>query len=210
MVPSYGSFQPGACLKPEWADTSFAGGVATGRELIPIVKARRADTSKGADRCLAPVTGTHSKGCLGKTAEGFGSSETDRIGGLEGTKQISSCRKKGVVAPTGAWHLSPITFGLRFVIASCMAQFFAEDVGTIMFDLTFSPTTDDSLATYFTGIMRLIPYSWMLALEPLTIAVVLAMCSSVIETRRNWITMIVVVTLLNALASTMCIMGRSL
>ena len=100
--------------------------------------------------------------------------------------------------------------GLRFVISACIAQFLAPPVGTIVFDLAFSPTTDDSLATYFTGIMRLIPYSWMLAVEPLTIAVVLAMCSSAIQTRRNWITMIVVVTLLNALASTMCIIGRSL
>ena len=103
---------------------------------------------------------------------------------------------------------TPIT--IRLAIASIVVQFLAPTGGMLMFDLAYSPSSGVPLIEYFIGILRFIPHSWRLAVEPLAVAVVLVISFSALNNRRNQFTMIVVITLLNALVSCMLIVGRSL
>jgi hypothetical protein len=103
---------------------------------------------------------------------------------------------------------SPIR--LRFVLASIVVQFLAPAVGMLLFDLAYSPSSGVTPIEYFTWVLRFVSHSWKLAVEPLAVAVVLVISFSAMTNRRNRFTMIVVITLLNALASCMLIVSRSL
>ena len=100
--------------------------------------------------------------------------------------------------------------GVRFVLASVIAQLLAPAAGTMVFDLAYSPNSNTSIVTYLAGLVRLVPYSWLLAKEPLILAVVLVVAFSTIPSRRYAVAKIVVVTLLNIFASGVLIVGRSL
>jgi len=98
----------------------------------------------------------------------------------------------------------------RLVLASCFAQLMTPPGVMIGFDLRYARNDGVSFIEHLIGIMLAVPHCWKLAVEPLVIAVLLTLIISALVNRRAAVAIIVVVTILNVLASGMLIIGRSL
>ena len=96
-----------------------------------------------------------------------------------------------------------------FVLAACFTQFVAPAAGMFLFDLFYFPSI--SIITGFVfGIGRILLGTWQLAIEPLTVAVLLTFVISVNLNRRKAVPIIVAITLVNMLVSGFFIVARSL
>ena len=98
----------------------------------------------------------------------------------------------------------------RFILASCFAQLLAPSAGLTLFDLIYSNNDGFSAIAIATGLVKAISHTWHLAMEPLLISVFLAAIASIIPNRRTAFALIVLVTVLNVIASGMMIVCRSL
>ena len=97
-----------------------------------------------------------------------------------------------------------------FILASCFVQLLPPPAGLTLFDLTYSNYDGFTAITFAIALVKAIPSTWQLAVEPLLLAIFLVAMSSTIPNRRIAITILVLITVLNVIASGMLIVGRSL
>lgn len=80
----------------------------------------------------------------------------------------------------------------------------------LWFDIVYATNDGTPFIAYAIGTFQAIPHCWRLAIESLAVALLLTVFLSLIQNKRSAFALIVVVTILNIIASGMLIIGRSL